>query len=102
SVPSQDGRREGIPVVIMEAMASGLPVVASRLSGIPELVDDGITGVLIEPGDSAGIADALVTLAQQPDVRHQYGCAGRDKVVQSFDLHQNAARLVRMFGGEKA
>ena len=102
SVPSQDGRREGIPVVIMEAMASGLPVVASRLSGIPELVDDGINGVLIEPGDSQGIAEALAALAQDSDRRHQYGGAGREKVIQSFDLHQNAARLVRMFGGEKA
>jgi len=100
SVPTRDGRREGIPVVIMEAMASGLPVVASRLSGIPELVDDGVTGILTEPGDSRAVADALARLADQPDLRRQYGSAGREKVVRSFDLKQNAARLVQLFRGE--
>lgn len=54
SVPSKDGRREGIPVVLMEAMACGLPVVSSRLSGIPEIVDDGVNGFLVEPGDFKG------------------------------------------------
>ncbi len=57
--PSSDGRREGLPVVLMEAMASGLAVVASDLSGIPELVEDGVTGLLTPPGDPAAIAAAL-------------------------------------------
>ena len=51
SVPTRDGRREGIPVVLMEAMGSGVPVIASNLSGIPELVNDQVTGTLVPPGD---------------------------------------------------
>ncbi len=59
SVPTRGGKREGIPVVLMEAMATGLPVVASRLSGIPELVTDGVDGLLVPPGDDAALAAAL-------------------------------------------
>lgn len=62
SVPTADGRREGIPVALMEAMGCGLPVVASRLSGIPELVTDGDSGFLIEPGSTAELADRLARL----------------------------------------
>ena len=56
SVPTRGGKREGIPVVLMEAMSAGLPVVASALSGIPELVADGVTGLIVPPGDPAAIA----------------------------------------------
>ena len=66
SVPTRGGKREGIPVVLMEAMASGLPVVASRLSGIPELVTDGVDGLLVPPGDAAALADALAQVGGRP------------------------------------
>ena len=59
SVPTSDGRREGIPVVLMEAMGSGVPVIASNLSGIPELVNDQLTGLLVPPRDATSLADAL-------------------------------------------
>jgi colanic acid/amylovoran biosynthesis glycosyltransferase len=93
SVPSRDGRREGIPVVLMEAMATGLPVVASRLSGIPELVTDGEAGLLVEPGDDAAVADALVRLAADAELRHRLGLAGRRRVVEEFDVDRNARAL---------
>lgn len=102
SVPSQDGRREGIPVAIMEAMGSAIPVVASRLSGIPELVDDGQSGILVEPRDSAGLADALERFAKDPALRQQFGQVGREKVLREFELNNNAATLIRLFrSGEK-
>lgn len=103
SVPSQDGRREGIPVAIMEAMGSAIPVVASRLSGIPELVDDGQSGILVEPRDSAGLADALERFAKDPALRQQFGQAGREKVLREFELNNNAATLIRLFrsGGKQ-
>ena len=62
SVRLPSGRMEGIPVALMEAMASGVPVVATRLSGIPELVEDGVTGLLVEPHDPEGLAAALERL----------------------------------------
>ncbi len=97
SVPSSDGRREGIPVVLMEAMASGVPVVASRLSGIPELVHDGECGLLVPPGDSEAIADAIERLAADPALRRRLGEAGRARVLEDFDLMTNASRLVARF-----
>jgi glycosyltransferase involved in cell wall biosynthesis len=93
SVPTRGGKREGIPVVLMEAMASGLPVVASRLSGIPELVTDGVSGLLVPPGDAAALADALAALAGDPDLRTRLGAAGRDIVMREFDVDRNAAAL---------
>lgn len=99
SVPSQDGRREGIPVALMEAMASGVPVIASRLSGIPELVKDGQNGLLIPPGDAAALADALYYLYEKPHLRYRLGQAGRDRVLREFDLRTNVIALAQRFHG---
>ncbi|HEX7345887.1 MAG TPA: glycosyltransferase family 4 protein [Candidatus Limnocylindrales bacterium] len=93
SVPTSGGKREGIPVVLMEAMATGLPVVASRLSGIPELVTDGVSGLLVPPGDDAALADALASLAADPERRTRLGAAGRETVLRDFDVDRNAAAL---------
>jgi glycosyltransferase involved in cell wall biosynthesis len=93
SVPTRQGKREGIPIVLMEALASGLPVVASRLAGIPELVEDGRTGLLVEPRDAAGLAAALRRLSDDPALRAQLAAAGRAKVELEFDAYDNAARL---------
>jgi glycosyltransferase involved in cell wall biosynthesis len=97
SVPTAGGKREGIPVVLMEAMASELPVVSSRLSGIPELVADGISGWLIEPRDSTGLADALAKLGADPALRLRMGRAGRGIVEEHFHLQTNARMLQRLF-----
>ena len=97
SVPTSDGRREGIPVALMEAMGSGVPVVASNLSGIPELVEDGVCGLLAQPGDAVGLADALEKLYHAPEVRQRFAALGRDKVIREFDLTTNAALLAQQF-----
>lgn len=94
SVPTSGGKREGIPVVLMEAMATGLPVVSSRLSGIPELVDHDVSGLLTEPGASDEIADALERLAADPALRVRLGRAARATVTAEFDLATNARRLL--------
>jgi glycosyltransferase involved in cell wall biosynthesis len=93
SVPTKGGKREGIPVVLMEAMSTGLPVVASRLSGIPELVTDGVSGLLVAPGDDVALADALGGLAYDPGLRRRLGAAGRETVLREFDVDRNAAAL---------
>lgn len=97
SVPTADGRREGIPVVLMEAMGSGVPVVASNLSGIPELVKDHVTGLLTPPRDSAALADALESYYANKDLRKRLGRAGREMVLGEFDLNKNAAKLIQHF-----
>jgi glycosyltransferase involved in cell wall biosynthesis len=97
SVPTRDGRREGIPVVLMEAMGTGVPVIASNLSGIPELVNDRLTGLLVPPGDAISLASALERYLQDSELRRRLGNAGREKVEREFDLHKNVAGLAQYF-----
>lgn len=97
SVLTRQGKREGIPVVLMEAMASGLPVISSRLSGIPELVDDGNSGLLVEPGDTEALAAALLDLASNPAKNISLGLAGREKVLNEFDLEKTTLKLLELF-----
>jgi glycosyltransferase involved in cell wall biosynthesis len=79
-------RSEGHPVSVLEAMAAGVPVVASRVGGIPEQVADGETGLLVEPGDVDGLAAALRRLAADPALRRRLGEAGRARAEEAFDL----------------
>jgi glycosyltransferase involved in cell wall biosynthesis len=97
SVPTKQGKREGIPVVLMEAMASGLPVVSSRLSGIPELVEDGVAGILVVPRDVNGLCEALLKLIREQELREQMGKAGREKIMREFNLEKNAEQLTNLF-----
>jgi colanic acid/amylovoran biosynthesis glycosyltransferase len=102
SVPTAQGKREGIPVVLMEAMSSGLPVVASRLSGIPELVEDGASGLIVPPRDVDGLADAVRRLRDDPALRQRLASEGRRTVERDFDIRRNAARLAALFDGGSA
>jgi glycosyltransferase involved in cell wall biosynthesis len=86
SLVAPGGRREGIPVSLMEAMAAGLPVVATRITGIPELVTDGESGRLVEPGDPDELADAIRELVEQPARAAELGRSGRRKVEAEFSL----------------
>ncbi|VAX38455.1 Glycosyl transferase, group 1 family protein [hydrothermal vent metagenome] len=96
SVPTKCGRREGIPVVLMEALGSGLSVIASDLSGIPEIVIDGQTGLLTPPGDSNAIAEALTRMYYDQPLRHRLAKAGQEKVMQEFNLPINVQSLVNL------
>ena len=77
---------EGLPMSVLEAMAAGLPVVASAVGGVPELVRDGETGALVPPGDSAALASALRTIVADPALRERLGEAGRRRAEQEFSL----------------
>lgn len=70
---------EGVPVTLMEAMASGVPVVATRVGGVAELVDDGTNGYLVEAGEAAPLADAVLSLLADPSTRNRFGNAGEPR-----------------------
>jgi glycosyltransferase involved in cell wall biosynthesis len=97
SVTSRDGQMEGIPVALMEAMAAGVPVVSTRLSGIPELVRDGETGLLVPERDAPALADAMERLAGDPALGARLAAAARRAVADEFDRERNVARLVELF-----
>jgi len=100
SVRTRAGKREGVPVALIEAMSSGVPVVASDLSGIPELVEHGVNGLLAVPGDAASLAEALRTLHEDRALGPRLARAARARVLAEFDAEQSVAELVRGFGVE--
>jgi glycosyltransferase involved in cell wall biosynthesis len=102
SVPTSGGKREGLPVVLIEAMAAGVPVVASHLSGIPELVENEVTGLTVPPGDAVAIAGAIARLLADPALAAGFARAGRERIEAEFDLDRNAARLSALFEGRAA
>ncbi len=97
-----DGDRDGIPTVLVEAMACHLPVVSTRVAGVPDLVHDGVNGFLVERRDVDEAADALSKLADDPELRARLGCAGRRTVEKGFDGEQSADQLVALFAGARA
>ncbi|GAB4339981.1 MAG: glycosyltransferase family 4 protein [Calditrichia bacterium] len=97
SVPTARGDLEGIPVALMEAMAIGLPVVSTKQSGIPELVEHEVNGFLVEPRDVESLAAILHFLYQFPDIRWEMGLRGRKKVMEEFDLFKNIRELQKLF-----
>lgn len=92
-VVAADGNADGLPTVILEALAAGTAVVATDVTGIPEAVRDGETGVIVAQDDPVALADALIALADDPDRRRAYARAGRALVERSFDSLRQAAEL---------
>lgn len=88
---------EGVPVVLMEAMASGRPVIASQVAGVGELVETGISGYLTAPGDVEALTDRMLTLARDIELAAQMGAAGRDKVKSDFDISAEAEKIGALF-----
>ncbi len=84
---------EGISNTILEAMASGLPVIATRVGGNAELVQEGVTGLLVPPSDPKAMAEAIGTYLQQPDLFKRHGAAGRERVEREFSLQ----RMLRQY-----
>lgn len=93
---------EGVPIVLMEAMAMEIPVVANAITGIVELVDDGVSGFLVRPGRVDQLADRLGRLLEDPALRSSMGRAGRSKVLAEYDLERNVAALARLFTAQLA
>ena len=88
---------EGVPVFLMEALASGKPVIATQVAGVGELVSSGESGFLVPPGDVESLVAAIRSLAADPERRSAMGRAGRQRVTEAFDIHVEAARLATLF-----
>ncbi len=90
--------RETLPISLMEGMACGLAVVATRVGSVPDLVLDGETGFLVSPGDSGALAGAIHALVRHPGRRAAYGDAGRERIVEHFSLERTLAAYADLFG----
>jgi sugar transferase (PEP-CTERM/EpsH1 system associated) len=90
---------EGTPVTILEAMSTGLPVVATRVGGIPEVVLDGVTGAVVPPGDTEALAAALARYVRQPELAAQHGAAGRLRVEQQYSMTTMLAAYMQLYDG---
>jgi colanic acid/amylovoran biosynthesis glycosyltransferase len=96
SVVLKNGMMDGIPVALMEAMAAGAPVLASRISGIPELIEDGVGGILLEPGDSLALARSIRILLEDPKLARSLADAGARKVRAEFSLDRCTRQLLEL------
>lgn len=88
---------EGLPLVLLEAMARALPVVGSRIRGIAEVVEPGVNGALVEPGDAQALAAALAELLLAPERRREFGKAGLDTVRRDYNFQQTLTRLEQLY-----
>jgi glycosyltransferase involved in cell wall biosynthesis len=91
-----DGDRDSMPVVVKEAMAAGVAVVSTNEVGVPEMVTDGVTGLLVDPDDEVALAAALDRLLSDADLRAQMGAAGRRAAEERFDVLDQARRLMEI------
>ncbi|MDP8943519.1 MAG: glycosyltransferase [Actinomycetota bacterium] len=97
SVVARNGQMEGLPVALMEALACGVPAVSTRLSGIPEIVRDGETGLLADPGGPASLRGALLRVLDDPAGARSRAVAGRRLVEREFDVRASGRRLAELF-----
>lgn len=95
---ADDGDRDGLPNVLMEAQSQGLACLATTAAGIPELIGDGETGRLVPPGDPAALAVALAALVRSPEERNRLGLAGAAALRRGFSFEDGIDRLARRFG----
>jgi colanic acid/amylovoran biosynthesis glycosyltransferase len=96
-VVAQDGSRDITPNALIEAMAMGVCVISTPVAGVPEIVEDGVSGLLVPPGDARALADAMSAVLRAPEARARMGQNARKKVEEKFDLNRNVARYLELF-----
>ncbi len=98
-VIAADGDRDGLPNVLVEAQSQALPVIATHVGGVGELIEDGVNGRLLPPGDAAGVAHALAALIVAPECRAAFGAAGRARIAADFSDAPAADAIASMLRG---
>ena len=96
-VVGEDGNRDGMPTVLLEAMALGLPCIGSDVTGIPELIEDGETGLIAPEGDAPALAREIARLLDDPALRARLSTAAREAIERDYDIRRNAPRLGAIF-----
>ncbi len=96
-VVTPDGDRDGIPTVLLEAMASGLACVSTNVSGIPELIESGINGLLAPPNRPLAVAEAIELLLREPDLRNAFAIQARKTIEQRFSIERSTRELIDVF-----
>jgi glycosyltransferase involved in cell wall biosynthesis len=91
---------EGVPVVLMEAMRHGLPCIATRITGVPELIREGIDGLLVTPSDVEEMADAIAAIIDDSSLARRLGASGRERVRTHYNLSSNARTLGAVFSAK--
>ncbi|MGH7452131.1 MAG: glycosyltransferase family 4 protein, partial [bacterium] len=99
-VLAKDGSRDITPNSVLEAMAMKLPVISTPITGIPEIVDDGINGILVPPGDEHALAAAIMQRAADPELRKKLGENARKKIAARFDSAKNIKQYIDLFNGD--
>lgn len=90
-------KREGLPKTVIEAMASGVATIASRVGGVEELIEDGRSGIIVPPGDVSALAEAIVRLHDEPDLRAELGRHGQERIRTSFRLEDTIEKMAALY-----
>jgi glycosyltransferase involved in cell wall biosynthesis len=100
-IPAKDADRDGIPNVLLEAMGHEIPVISTKFSGIPELIEDGVNGLLVDTANEKALADAMAHLLSDIELRKKLGHGGRKIIKDKFDVNKNIAKLLKLFSNPR-
>jgi glycosyltransferase involved in cell wall biosynthesis len=89
--------REGLPRAVIEAMSQSIPVVVSDVGGMPEMVEDGVSGLVVPPSNPVALREALSKLEASPELRTTLGAAGRKRIVGTFNISDTIDRMEQLF-----
>ena len=92
-----DNDMDGLPNVLLESMALEIPTISTDVTGIPELIQDGENGIIVPQKDALALAEAIITIQENPDFAERIRKNGRKRVLQEFDAHQNVRKLAEIF-----
>ena len=94
---TENGDRDGLPNVLVEAQSQGLACISTPISGVPELIEDGKNGLLVPANDHSALSEAIEKLCRSPKTRNAYGLAGQNRVTKDFNYQQGIAQLKALF-----